>query len=143
MVALVHNDVAVVGDHIVHDLLSIQTLDDCNVNQPAGTPASTANLPDALDGQIQKCREPLAPLIEKLAAMDEHQSVHLPRRNQLGGHDRFAEGGCCAQDAVIVGKHGVGCGLLVGAKLAVKHHVNRLTGESLVVEFHGDLVRFE
>ena len=52
VVTLVHDDVTVVGDHIVHELLSIQTLDDCNVNQPVGTAASTANLTDTFDRQI-------------------------------------------------------------------------------------------
>ena len=68
--------------------------------------------------------QPLAPLIEKLAAMDENQGIDLPRGNQPGGHDRFAESGRRTKDAVVVGKHGVGCGLLFRAKLAVKLHFN-------------------
>jgi len=52
MVALVRNDVPVVGDQIVHDLLSIQTLDNHNINHPVRAAAASANLPDALDGQI-------------------------------------------------------------------------------------------
>ncbi len=52
--ALVHNDVAVVGNQIVNDLLSIQTLDDRNIDYPVRASSSSANLPDALDGQIQE-----------------------------------------------------------------------------------------
>ena len=75
--------------------------------------------------------------------MHKHQGVDFTRRNQPCRHDRFSESGRGGQDAVLVGNHGVSCDLLVGAKLAVKHHINRLTGESLVVEFYSNLVRFE
>ena len=75
--------------------------------------------------------------------MHEYQGVYLSRRNQPCGHHRFPKSGRGGQYAVIVGKHGTGSGLLVGAKLAVKRHVNRLTGKSLVVEFYNNLVRFE
>jgi len=81
VVTLVHNDVAIGRDHVVHDLLSIQALDDRNVNKSGGTPASPANLPDAFYGHIQKRRKPLAPLIEKLAAMHEYQRVYFTRRD--------------------------------------------------------------
>ena len=67
----------------------------------------------------------------------------FPRRNQPCRHDRLAESGRGGQDAVVVGEHVVGGGLLVGAKLTVKRHVNWLTGESLVVEFYRNLVRLE
>src|SRR6185437_3438592 len=87
MVALVDDDVSVIGNQIVHNLLSIQTLDKGHVDYPVRAAASSANLADALDGQIQERSKPLAPLVQKLAAMHQHQGICLPRCNQPCGHD--------------------------------------------------------
>ena len=72
MMALIHNDVTVVGDDIIHDLFAIETLDDRHVNDPCWTAPPATDLPDFLDGQIQKCSQPLAPLVKELTAMNEH-----------------------------------------------------------------------
>jgi len=131
---------AVVCDNVIHDLLAVQALNDGNVYHAVGAPATAANLTDALDRQIQKCREPLAPLVKQLAAVNENQRIDLSRGNQPGGNDCLAEGGRRAQDAVAMCKHCIASGLLIRTKLAVKCHVNRLAGESLVVQFDFDVV---
>lgn len=69
VVTFIDDDVAVVGHEVVHDLLAVQTLDDVDIDDPGATSASTTDLVNTLDGQIQKCSEPFAPLIQKLAAM--------------------------------------------------------------------------
>ena len=75
--------------------------------------------------------------------MDENKCVHFPRGNQPCRDDSFPEGGRCAQNAVIGRKHGIGGGLLFGAKLAVEFHLNRAANKSLIVELNRDIVRFE
>ena len=47
VMALVHNDVTIVGDHIVHDLFAIQALNNGHINHPAVIPATAADLADA------------------------------------------------------------------------------------------------
>jgi hypothetical protein len=66
MVTLVDNDGAIIGERVINDLLAIQTLNDSNVNDSTGAPPTT-NLANRFDRQIQKCREPFAPLIEQLS----------------------------------------------------------------------------
>ena len=143
MVTLIDNDVTVVRHEVVHDLLAVQALDDGDIDNVRGASASTADLADALDGQIQKRSEPLAPLIQELAAMHEDERVGFARGNESRGHNRFAEGSGRAKDAFVVCEHGVRHGLLFRPKLAVKCHVDELSSESLIVDFHRDLVRLQ
>jgi hypothetical protein len=57
--------------------------------------------------------------------MDQDQGVHAACSDQSGRGHRLAEGGRRAQDARVVGQHGVDCLLLVGAKGATKLHLQR------------------
>lgn len=94
--ALIHNHVTVVGDDIIYDLFAIQTLDYRYVNDPSWPATTAADLPNVLDGQIQKCSQPLALLVKKLAAVNEYKRVGFSCRNQPSGNDGFAEGSRCA-----------------------------------------------
>ena len=56
----IHDNVAIVGNDVVHDLFAVQALNHGNVNNAAGTSRSAPDLANRFDRQIQKCREPLA-----------------------------------------------------------------------------------
>src|ERR1035438_145872 len=136
----IHNDVTVICDQVVHNLFAVQALNDGNINYTTCASPTTANLTNAFDRQIKKCREPLAPLIQQLPPMDENKCVHFPFGNKPCRDDGFPEGCRCAQDTVVGCKHGIGGGLLFGAKLPVEIRLNRVANKSLIVELNRDVV---
>src|SRR5580698_8095535 len=73
MMAFIHNNVPVVGDQVVHDLFAVQALNDSNVNNATCPSPTASDLADTFDGQIQECRESLAPLVQQLPPMDENE----------------------------------------------------------------------
>ena len=143
MVALVDDDMAIVGHQIIHDLLPVETLDDRDIQGPIGAAPSSPDLPDALEGKIQERRQPLPPLVQELSAMHEHQGVHATRGDEPGGHDRFPKGGRGGQDAVVMSQQVVGGGLLIRPERSLKRHVQRQTGKPLVLDGDSHLVRLE
>jgi hypothetical protein len=62
--AFVHDDMAVVRHHIIHDLLAIKALDDRHINDSAGIPTTTADLADAFDWHIEKRGQSFPPLVQ-------------------------------------------------------------------------------
>ena len=133
----------VVGYEIVHHLLAIQALNDTDVNDAGGMATTAADLADAFDRHVQKCCEPLAPLVKKLAAVNENERVHFARRDKPCRHDGLAEGGGRAENPVILSQHCFGRRFLFRSKLTLKLHVNRLTGRSLVIKFDSNAVILE
>src|SRR6516162_4367017 len=102
MMTLVHDDVAIVRDYVVHNLLTIQALNDSYINDSVWAPTTSADLPNRFDIQIQKCCEPLPPLIQELSPVDKHKGIGPPCRNQPCSHNRFAKSCCCAKYPVVM-----------------------------------------
>ena len=141
--ALIHNDVTVVGDKHRPRPFAIETLDDRNVNDPSWTSTAAAYLPNILDGQIQKCGEPLTPLVEKLTAMNQHRVLIFRCAISHAATTVLPKAVVALKIPSSWARRSVRCGLLVGAKLPVELHIDRLTGESLVIEFHRKHYGFE
>ena len=73
VVALVDDQVAVVGHAIIDDALPDQALNDRDIEQPGRRVSPAADAPNRLGGHAEERREALDPLIEQLAPMDEHE----------------------------------------------------------------------
>ena len=56
MVALIHHEMAVVADSIVHHAFANQTLDDCHVQRTRRVLSAAADPADGIGRQSQECR---------------------------------------------------------------------------------------
>jgi len=132
--ALVNDDVAVLGNPIVDDALSDEALNDRDVQQSGRPIPSTTDASDRLGRNAEESRQPLDPLIEQLPSMHEHQRVHAALRDQPRGNNGLAERGRRRKDPHIMSEHRVGGGELLATQLALKRHIQRHAAEPLVTD---------
>ena len=125
VVALVDDDVSVVGDAIVHDALLDEALNDGDVDESVRPGRATADTTDRLRRQAEERRESLDPLIEQLAPMDEDQRVHAALGDQPRGDDGLAKRRRRGEHAGVVRQHRVCSGLLLASQLAAKRDLER------------------
>jgi hypothetical protein len=134
MVALVNDDVAVVGDPIVDDALLDEALNQGDIDQSRRSRAAAAHTTDRLLGKAEDGRELRNPLIEELTAVHKDQCVHLAPGDQPRSHDRLAECRRCGEHAGIMRDHPLGSGHLLGPQLATKYHVKKATSLAFVTD---------
>ncbi len=67
-------------------------------------------------------------------------NIGMFERKGPPSQERFEGSGADWLPRYVVGQHVAGSGLLVGPELAMERHVERRTGESLIVEVHSHLV---
>lgn len=91
--AFVDDDVAVLGDQILGFSLSVEALNQRNVECCRCSSFSHSALAETINRQVEECGQPLAPLVQKLGAVDKHQRVRLPCRDQVRQGDRLSERG--------------------------------------------------
>ena len=128
VVALVHDQVAVVRDAVVDDTFPDEALNDGDVEQPGWSVSSAADAPNRFRREAEEGRESLDPLVEKLAAMNEDERVHAALGDQPRSHDGLAECRGRGQHAGLVLEHRVCGGLLFRPQLAAERDVQRLSG---------------
>ena len=80
VMALIHDDMAVFGDQILHSPSTIQALEDRDVDVPCPAVRSPSDPAHRIRRQSQKGGQLLLPLIHELPSVDQHQGVHGPRR---------------------------------------------------------------
>ena len=136
VVALVDDDVSIVGDTIVHNSLLDQTLNDGDVDEPVRPGTPTADPTDRLRRQAKERRESFNPLIEQLTPVHEDQRVHAALGNQPRGDDGLAKRGRCGEDADIVRQHRVCRGPLLASQLAAKRDLDRAPFVAFIAD-HG------
>ncbi len=136
MVALVDDEVPVVGDAIVDDALSDQALDDGDIEPAGGAIAPAANAADRFRRDAEERRQPLDPLVHELPAVDQDERVDAASGDQPRGDDRLAERRRGRQHAGVVPQHGVSGALLVDSQLALETHVQVRARLAFVAERH-------
>lgn len=125
VMALVNDDVAIVGDAIIDHALLGEALYEGDIDRPRRASASTAHPADRFRRETEERREPLDPLVEELASVDEHERVHPASGDQPSGDHRLAERGGCCQHTRVVRHHRLGSGHLLGPQFARERHVHR------------------
>src|SRR6266536_1626000 len=91
MVALVHNQVAVLRHPIIHRVLAHKTLHERNIQNTRELLSPASQPADAFYRQIQKCTEALDPLFEQLLAVNQNEGIHPTLGNEprcLSGAER-------------------------------------------------------
>ena len=134
VVAFVHHHVTVVRDAVVHLPVPDQALDRGDVDPALELLATATQATDLAFRDIEKLAQPVGPLHHELLAVHENQGIDAAPGDQPGGDDRLSECGRRRQDAGVVGQHGGGRHLLLGAKLAVKGHRNGRPQVALIID---------
>ena len=133
MMAFIDDDVAVVGDEIEHCAFVVQALQNGDIDFAAGFLLPAADNADLFRVEVEKHREPLAPLIEQLAAMHEHERVHAAARDQVCANDGLPKRGRRREHAIIVREECFRCLDLLGSKSAAKRDVEGFACEALIL----------
>jgi hypothetical protein len=143
MVTLVDDHLPVVGDEIGYDALLVEGLDHSDIDGSSRPDAASADCSDRGERHFEEGRKPLSPLVQKLAAMYEHQCVDLAGGDEPGADHGLAERRGCAQYTGVVRQDRLRCLDLLRRQLAVERHIERLSICSLVTEPRRDAVRLE
>src|ERR1017187_8808621 len=123
MMALVHHQVAVFSNTVMHDTFPRQALDECHVNPASETFLAASEPADGLGWQIEESSQAFHPLFQQLLAVKEHQAVDASMREKPGSKNGFAKGRGGGQDPDIVSRHGIRRQLLFRAQLAMEAHI--------------------
>src|SRR5438270_5399086 len=75
VMALVNDDLSVLGHPIFNNTFAIQALDNTDVNAPGTQVLSSTNLADLFEWNIQKECQSFLPLIHKMPTMNHNQRV--------------------------------------------------------------------
>src|SRR5271154_4520042 len=100
--AFVDDDMAVLRDQVLRLTLSMETLNERDVDIACLLCFSPADLADTINRQVEECGQPLAPLVQKLSAMDQYQRVRPSCRDQVRGSDRFPERGAGTEYSLVM-----------------------------------------
>lgn len=87
VMALVNDDVAIVGDAIIDHALLGEALYEGDIDRPRRASASTAHPADRFRRETEERREPLDPLVEELAWFARERHVHRPPAFAVVTHD--------------------------------------------------------
>src|SRR6266576_590031 len=105
MMALVHDDVAIVRDEIFDISFALQTLDHGNINQASSLDLSASNVTDVSNWKSQEGCQSLTPLVHKLAPVHQDQCIDRPPGDQTCTDDRLSECGRSTEHALVVKEH--------------------------------------
>ena len=98
MMAFIDNQMAIAGGAVVYNATPNHALNKCNINDAAGFAPHNADISDRFPRRIEKCGQPLDPLLEQLAPMHQDQRIDAPLRDQPCGDDGFSERSGRGQD---------------------------------------------
>jgi hypothetical protein len=102
MMALAHNNVAVLCDEVLDSLILVKALNDRNIDSAGPLCLAAADLADVVDWHFQKYRQAFAPLIEELLTVDQNEHRHVPLCNQPRRDRGLAESRRRTDDSVAV-----------------------------------------
>src|SRR5262249_11680511 len=134
MVALVDNQVTVIVDEIIDHPVAHEALDQGDVDAPRrlALPATNDANAGVVDGQ--EGLQPLAPLVDQLAPMHEHERVEAACCDHVGADHGFAESCRGGEHAEVVRLEcSDGCGLHI-VELAPEGNVEGSAALALVGE---------
>jgi hypothetical protein len=105
--ALIDDQMAVVGDNIRDLSFAHQALDERYVNDARRLSFSAANNADLFLVYLQKGSQTLHPLVEQLSSVDQDECVPSTVRNQSRPDDRLAKGGRRGKHPILMGDENV------------------------------------
>src|SRR5258708_17928136 len=103
--ALVDDDVTVVGYEVVDPPVADQALDHCNVEPTVRLPLAAADLADLLRLDPQEQSQLRNPLIQERTAVDQNERAPSSLRNEIGTHDRLPDARRRREYADVVRQH--------------------------------------
>jgi hypothetical protein len=125
VVALVYDEMAIVGDEVGDCAFSNEALDECDVDFSRGFASAAADASEDILRRIQKGFEPRGPLLEELLAVDEDERVDPAGSYQPSSKNGFPKSSSGGENSTIVGKHGLRSDLLIGSEHALELEFQR------------------
>jgi hypothetical protein len=102
VVAFVDDHLAILGNEVLHFVISVKALDDGDVYTTCPVHLATTDMPDRPCRQIQEHSKAFLPLIEQLLPVNHNQSVDFTFRDQPRRDGGFPERRWSAEDAFVV-----------------------------------------
>lgn len=125
VMALIHDDMAVLGHEIVDLVIAQQALDHRDVDPPREPTLPASDSPDGLLLHIEKERQLRDPLIEKRLAVHEHERAPSALGHEEDPGDRLADPRWRDEHADIVSQERTRRGLLERRERATKFELER------------------
>ena len=143
MMALVDNQLAVIGDEVADLTVAHEALDQRDVDPPRRLALSAADCADVAVLHGQKRLKAFAPLVDELAAMDENQRVDAACGDHARADDGLAERRRSGQHAIIVGFDRSDGGRLYVVQCAEKFEVQWPTRIAFIFELRRGSVQLQ
>jgi hypothetical protein len=121
---LINNHLAVLCYEVLHRFLSVQTLNNCNINAPRTVLLSAANVSDGFRRHAQEHPEAFLPLIEWLPPVNDNQGVDSAFRDEPRRYCRFSECRWSSEDALVMRGNFLGCFLLERTEFPLEFDFN-------------------
>ncbi|TCN35627.1 hypothetical protein EV665_1272 [Shinella granuli] len=123
--ALIDDQMAVIGDHVRNLTLAHQALDERNINDTCRLSFSAANNTYLFRVYAQKRSKTLHPLIEELAPVNQNERISGSLRNERRCDDRLAKRGCRGEYTVLMGDKSIERCQLRPSQFALEGYVFR------------------
>ena len=141
MMALVDDNLTIVGYEVCDGLLVDEALDHGDVDSPRRRPLAGANLANRLGVDRQKQGQLRYPLIDQWPTVDENQRVPLSRADQIGSDNGLSDAGRRDEQSRLLGEEAVNRLLLFSSELAVKFDLDRLAIHPLILDLEANSVQ--
>src|SRR5215472_8144813 len=136
MVALIHNQVAIIAHEIVDEAASDHALYHGYIKQAGWLCAATADPTNSARRHSKESGKTLDPLKLQLTPMYQYECIHSPLCNQPRGDHGLSERGAGCQHSGVFGEHGMCSNGLLRAQLTLECRFERQAGVALVPD-HG------
>ena len=139
MVALIHNQMAIIAHEIVNEAASNHALYDCYIKQSRCLCAATTDPANSALWHSEERGKALDPLMLQLPTMYQYECIHAPLRNQSRGDHGFSEGGGGSQHSRFMREHGMRRNGLLGTQFTLECRFQRQAAVALVPDHRFDV----
>src|SRR5437773_5769309 len=143
MVTFIDDHLTVFRNEVLYLVLSVQALNDRDVNAACPVHFPATDMSDRLCWQIQKHAKALLPLVEQLLSVNHNQSVNFALRDQPRRNGGLPECRRSAEDALVVRGDFRNGFLLERPELSLELGVNTRPREPFVANLGPNLVRLQ
>ena len=134
MMALVDDELAIVGDLVGNHALVDQALNEGDVDPPVRPSSSAADAADRAGRQTEESRQPFDPLVEQLLPVHQHQRAYAAMCDEPGRDHGLAEGSRGGEHPRLMRQQRLCSYHLLGPQFTVKAQLQGLTAAALVAQ---------
>ena len=133
MVTLVHDDVPIRCDDVIHRVTTHETLQHRYIEAPVGRALPASDLTNGLGVKPEEQGELRHPLVEQRLAMHEDQRAAGTLSHQIRSHNGLPDSGRGDEDTDVVSQECSRSALLLRGQLPAEVGLQRIPRNSLVI----------